>query len=76
MTNPAKLSEVDEGQIVVIHSINAGRKAHLFLADLGINEGEKIRVIKNDTGPVIVEVRGTRVAVGRGLVSKISVLKE
>lgn len=76
LTNTENLSGVKEGQIVIIHTINAGRKAHRFLADLGIHEGEKIRVIKNDTGPIIVEVRGTRVALGRGLVSKIEVLLE
>ena len=60
------------GIITVVH-IQAGSRAHRFLADLGIHEGEKIRVVKNDEGPVIVEVKGTRVAIGRGLASKIEV---
>jgi len=59
--------------VLTISEINAGNKAHRFLADLGIHAGEKIKVIKNDSGPIIIEVKGTRVAIGRGLASKIEV---
>jgi len=59
--------------IIVISHIHAGSKAHRFLADIGIHEGEKVRVVKNDSGPVIVEVKGTRVAIGRGLAGKIEI---
>lgn len=59
--------------VVTVKVIRAGFKAIRFLADLGIHEGEKIRIVKNDIGPVIVEVKGTRVAIGRGLAEKIEV---
>ncbi len=65
------LIDLEANCIYTVSKINAGHKAHRFLADLGIHEGEKIRVVKNDSGPVIVEVKGTRVAIGRGLASKI-----
>lgn len=71
-----RLIDIDENKIVLVKQISAGYKAQRFLADLGIHEGEKIRITKNDVGPVIVEIKGTRVAVGRGLASKINVLLE
>ncbi len=64
---------MNENGIHTIVNIRAGSKAHRFLADLGIHAGEKIKVIKNDSGPVIIEVKGTRVAIGRGLAAKIEV---
>jgi ferrous iron transport protein A len=73
MSQQISLVDVGENGIVVVSSINAGYKAQRFLADLGIHEEEKIRVVKNDTGPIIVEVKGTRVAIGRGLAKKIEV---
>ncbi len=73
MSQTVSLDDAHENGIVVVQTINAGHKAQRFLADLGIHEGEKIRVVKNDTGPIIVDVKGTRVAIGRGLAKKIEV---
>ena len=73
MSQKLSLVDINENMIVVVETINSGFRAQRFLADLGIHEGEKIRVVKNDTGPIIVEVKGTRVAVGRGLAKKIEV---
>ena len=73
MSQLIELVKVHENGIVTVRSIKAGHKALRFLADLGIHEGEKIRVVKNDIGPLIVEVKNTRVAVGRGLAKKIEV---
>ena len=73
LTGEKVLSDMRKNGIITIAHIRAGSKAHRFLADLGIHEGEKIRVVKNDEGPIIVEVKGTRVAIGRGLASKIEV---
>ena len=76
MSTAKALSEIDEGRIVIIEAIRAGRRAHQFLADLGLHNSEKIRIVKNDSGPVIIEIKGTRVAIGRGLASKIDVSLE
>ena len=74
MSEIISLIESPINKIVTVKKIIAGYKAHRFLADLGIHEGEKIRIVKNDVGPIIVEVKGTRVAIGRGLASKIDVM--
>ena len=76
MNQLLRLIDIHENKIVLVKEITAGHRAQRFLADLGIHEGEKIRVTKNDVGPIIVEIKGTRVAVGRGLASKINVIME
>ena len=70
------LEELAEDSIVTIKGIIAGFKAKKFLADLGVLEGVKLRIIKNDQGPLIVEVKGTRVAIGRGIARKIEVISK
>jgi len=45
--------------------------------NLGINIGEKIKVIsKQPLGPITIEVKNTKVAVGRGMAYKIYVTNE
>lgn len=67
------LDNISPNTEVKVVRILAGIRARHFLADLGVIEGEKVRVIKNNFGPLIVEVKGTRIALGRGLASKIEV---
>lgn len=51
-----------------------GRRTLRRLLDLGITKGCSFLVIQGSaTGPVLVQVRGTRVALGQGLASKILV---
>jgi ferrous iron transport protein A len=76
MNRLLSLIDIEENTIVVVREISAGYRAQRFLADLGIHEGERIRITKNDVGPVIVEIKGTRVAIGRGLSEKIKVIEE
>ena len=44
------------------------------LADLGISPGTEVRMVTNlKKGPVLVEVRGSRYTLGRGLAEKVRV---
>lgn len=44
------------------------------LLDLGLTKGCTFKVVQgSERGPVLVEVRGTRIAVGHGLASKVLV---
>jgi len=69
------LSDVKDGQTVVITSVNGGRMMKKRLADLGLTSGTEIKVVRRTlfSGPVQVEVSGSRLVLGRGLASKISV---
>ncbi len=41
------------------------------LYELGLRRGAKVRILKNDIGPIILSVSGFKMALGRGLASKI-----
>ncbi|MHA1346655.1 MAG: FeoA family protein [Candidatus Heimdallarchaeaceae archaeon] len=73
MSNKNLLADSAVNSIVQIKKINSGQKARRFLADLGVLEGVKLRIIKNDIGPILVEVKATRIAIGRGIAQKIEV---
>jgi len=68
------LSEVPEGKVVRVVGFAGGSGALRKLMELGIREGSIIRVVRNaNIGPIIVEVEGSRIALGRGLASKVLV---
>lgn len=66
------LTQLRIGEKARIMAIGGGRglKQKLFLR--GLFEGKVIRVVSN-YGPVIVEVNGNIVAIGRGMARKIIV---
>lgn len=45
------------------------------LYELGFTPGAKVRVLSS-SGPILVDVRGTRIALGKGVVMKIIVNPE
>lgn len=55
--------------------IDGGQKVRSYLNTLGIHIGDWLTVVQRAPfrGPVIVEIHGTRVALGRGVASKIRV---
>ncbi|OFY67446.1 MAG: hypothetical protein A2Y71_10820 [Bacteroidetes bacterium RBG_13_42_15] len=72
-TDKTSLADIDDGQSGTIVSIFGGRALTKRLADLGLKEGTQIKVIGKTlfSGPVQIEVCGSRLALGRGLASKI-----
>jgi len=56
-----------------IVNIYGGRGLIRKLYSLGLLPGEIVRVVNNMGGPILVEVRGSRVAIGRGMAMKIYV---
>jgi ferrous iron transport protein A len=55
--------------------IDGGHGIRAHLNTLGIHVGDWLTVVERAPfrGPVLVEVNGTRVAIGRGIASKVSV---
>ncbi|WP_456472267.1 FeoA family protein [Methanocaldococcus sp.] len=62
------------GKVRII-KIYGGEGIRRRLYDLGLIEGVTVEVVKNDFGPIIVKVRGNKVAIGRGIAKKILVAK-
>ncbi len=69
------LTDIKDGQTGIIVSILGGRKATKRLADLGLTTGTEIKVLRRTlfSGPVQIEVCGSKLVLGRGLASKIMV---
>jgi ferrous iron transport protein A len=69
------LIDIDDGQSAIIVAVNGGRMLTKRLADLGLTSGTEIKVLRKTlfSGPVQIEVSGSRLVLGRGLSSKIIV---
>jgi len=47
------------------------------LSELGFTPGAKVKILfSNSPGPVVIDVRGSRIALGRGLLMRIIVDSE
>jgi ferrous iron transport protein A len=60
-----------EGEELEIVSIETGKGAASRLQEMGIYPGVKVRVISNSWGPMIIGIGSSRIALGRGLASKV-----
>ncbi len=68
------LSRMASGEVVIISSVKAGWGLQRRLADMGIIPGVKAKVISaGRPGQVVLEVRGSRLALGHGVANKITV---
>lgn len=67
------LSDAEKGRVVTICEIDGGRMVRARLAELGLYPGEKVKVVHNNGGGVIVEHRECRFALGRGVSLKVLV---
>lgn len=68
------LSDARTGESVRIESMRGGHQFLSRLASLGFTPGTHLRVVQNfGHGPIIVSLRDTRVALGRGEACKILV---
>jgi len=71
MTPLGYLPECRSGVIIYIRG---GRGLVRRLMDMGLTLGTLIHMIKSSgPGPILIEVRGSRIALGRGIAMKIFV---
>ena len=71
---PMLLTDSPVNVPLIVSSIDAGREAQGRLTSMGILPGEKLILLRRDSrGPILLEVKGTRVAIGRGLGMKVLV---
>ena len=68
------LSRVGAGETVSLVSLGAGWGLQRRLADMGLTPGVAIKVISSGRpGQVVIEIRGSRMALGHGVTQKILV---
>ena len=68
------LAMAHEGERLRIMEIRGGREVMQRLADLGLAPNSTVKVIKSvGRGPILLEVMGSRIALGRGICMKLFV---
>lgn len=75
MRRETTLINLKLGQEAEIFSVAGGWMANKRLADLGLTPGTKIKIVRKAPflGPIEIEVRGSRLVLGRGLARKVLV---
>jgi ferrous iron transport protein A len=66
------LAELPSGAQAVVRQVGGGKVLASRLAGMGLVVGSQLEILQNpDHGPVLIRVRGTRIALGRGEAMKI-----
>ncbi len=66
-SNKISLCQLPRNSFATIASLASGRLETIRLVSLGLTPGARVEIAQNyGHGPLIVTVRGTRVALGRG----------
>jgi ferrous iron transport protein A len=70
------LDQIPQGATAVVRQLRGGNELKSRLATMGLTEGAQLVVLQNTGhGPMLVNVRDTRIALGRGEAIKILVEK-
>lgn len=68
------LAMVSEGEVVRLIALRGGRRMNRRLADLGLTIGMTLRVVRRiHRGPMILDVKDSRLAIGRGMAHHLMV---
>jgi len=74
MNQAMPLAMAREGEVVTVVGVRGGWGLQRRLADMGLTPGVRIRLINSQAaGPVLIELRGSRVGLGRGVAQKVMV---
>lgn len=70
------LAAIRQGEIAQVHTLYGGHAFVSRLAALGFTPGTRLQIVQNfGRGPLIVAVRDTRVALGRGEAERVLVTR-
>ena len=73
-TRDLTLSETRVGRTYTLIKFDAGRQLREKINSMGLNSGSRLTIISNSGhGPVGLEVRQTRLGIGRGMAQRIKV---
>jgi len=73
LRSPGSLARARSGEKVRVIAIEGGRGVQVRLREMGLHPGDVLEVIQNNGGPVIVQNGCFRIALGKGVSSKIVV---
>lgn len=67
------LSMVKEGELNIIRKVGGKEETRRFLENLGFVAGSSVTVVSKIAGNMIVNVKDSRVAIGKDMANKIMV---
>ena len=68
------LNKLTPGECARLVNVEAGQGLKQRLAAMGLVPGVALRIIHNQAwGPLVVEVRGSRIILGRGMADRVTV---
>lgn len=73
LTEPLPLTMAAAGQTLQLVRIAAGAGLRRRLTELGLTPGVEFDLLQDRGGPLLLNVRNTRLAIGRGAAQKIIV---
>lgn len=77
MTSNTSIADLNAGEHGLLTELQIGRAELSRCSSLGLTPGVEITMLQNPGhGPLIIRVRGTQIALGRGQASKLYVDKE
>jgi ferrous iron transport protein A len=68
-----RLIDIPAGKSARVVDVTGGMGMKNRLAAIGIYPGATVKVVKSPPGPMIIEVSGTRLALGKGMAARIEV---
>jgi Fe2+ transport system protein FeoA len=71
--NCIPLTTAKTGQMLELVKITAGKNATHQLLEMGLIPGTPLQILQDSGGPLLLVVRESRLALGRGLASKLLV---
>lgn len=67
------LSTAPRQQTLTVVKVAAGRRAAHRLTEMGLTPGVEVKIVQDNGGPLLLAVRGSRLAIGRCLAHKVLV---
>jgi ferrous iron transport protein A len=72
---PITLDHINENRKAQVINIQGGQGIRQRLSQMGIHPGDTITILRYGAlrGPILIEIHGSQVALGRGIASRITV---
>jgi ferrous iron transport protein A len=72
---PTTLDQIYENKKATVIDIKGGQGIRQRLGEMGIHPGDIVTILRYGAlrGPILIEIHGSQVALGRGIASKILV---
>ena len=71
------LSDADEGRFYTMIGLTGGERFRERIYSMGLNPGVKFKTLMNSGhGPIELEVRQTKLAIGRGMAERIKISED